>query len=258
MSCLCFFPPCLGSLHFGARDQDWASAEQGDVQSEKNCSPWFRNMLQQETGEVMESEDMSVEFETPTDDEEITIPSPDKYRKVPDIPDFDIRDEQTLSNTQRKDWLLPTEPMYGARPRHSDRERPTVIDNPALKNAAGNTAVRNPSRTFLLLPRRWILMEDEVFTPPGGGGSSPCASGCTTWGTSCTKTFSGGFSGGQVTRWRSVQRLYMGKMGQLASSYDVSWNNVVVTPPRGKRGRLRRVRSVAGFITGIFVRMAFS
>ena len=37
-------------------------------------------MLQQETGEVMESEDGSVEFETLTDDEEVTIPSQDKYR----------------------------------------------------------------------------------------------------------------------------------------------------------------------------------
>ena len=35
-------------------------------------------MLQQETGEVKLSEDgSSVEFETPTDDEEITIPSQD-------------------------------------------------------------------------------------------------------------------------------------------------------------------------------------
>ena len=55
-------------------------------------------MLQQETGEVKESEDGSVEFETSTDDEEIMIPSQDKNRDVPDIPDSDIRDEQTLSN----------------------------------------------------------------------------------------------------------------------------------------------------------------
>ena len=88
-------------------------------------------MLQQETGEVKESEDGSVEFETPTDNEEITIPSQDKGREVPDIPDSDIRDEQTLSNTQREDWLLPTEPMHGARPRQTGRERPPVIDNPA-------------------------------------------------------------------------------------------------------------------------------
>ena len=49
-------------------------------------------MLQQETGEVMESEDGSVEFETPTDDEEVMIPSQDKYKKVPHIPNPDIRD----------------------------------------------------------------------------------------------------------------------------------------------------------------------
>ena len=73
--------------------------EQGGVQSEENIYPWFRNMSQQETGEVMESKDGSVEFETSTDDEEVTIPVQDKYKKVPDIPNSDIRDEQTLSNT---------------------------------------------------------------------------------------------------------------------------------------------------------------
>ena len=139
-------------------------------------------MLQQETGEVKLSEDGSVEFETPTDDEEIMIPSQDRNREVPDIPDFDIRDEQTLENTQREDWLLPTEPMHGARPRQTGRERPPVIDNPALRDAAENTAVRdvventvvrNPSRTFRLSPGRWILMEEEVFTPPRGGRSAP-------------------------------------------------------------------------------------
>ena len=105
-------------------------------------------MLQQET------EDGSVEFETLTDDEEIMIPSQDKNREVHDIPDSDIRDEQTLSNTQREDWLLPTEPLHGARPRQTGMERPPVIDNRPLRDAAGNT----------------IFMEEEVFTPPRGGG----------------------------------------------------------------------------------------
>ena len=54
-------------------------------------------MLQQEIGEVKESEDGSVEFETPMDDEETTtrttIPSQDKNREVRDIPDSDIRDD---------------------------------------------------------------------------------------------------------------------------------------------------------------------
>ena len=86
------------------------------MQSEDKFCLWSKTMLQQETGEVKESEDGSVEFETLTDDREITIPSQDKNREVPDIPDSDIR-EQTLLNTQREDWLLPMEPLHGARPR---------------------------------------------------------------------------------------------------------------------------------------------
>ena len=140
------------------------------MQSEEKNSPWTRNMMQQESDILRESEDGSVEFETPTDDEEITIPSQDNNGKVPDVPDSDIRDEQTLSNTQREDWLLPTEPLHGARPRQTGRERPPVIDNRPLRDAAGNTAVQNPNRTFLLSPGWRILMEEEVFTPPRGGG----------------------------------------------------------------------------------------
>ena len=143
------------------------------MQSANNFSPWTRNMMQQEIDILRESEDGSVEFETPTDDEETTIPSQDNNRKVPDVPDSDIRDEQTLSNTQREDWLLPTEPLHWARPRQTGRERPLVIDNQPLRDAAGNTAVRNPSRTFLLSPGRRIFMEEEVFTPPRGGGGRP-------------------------------------------------------------------------------------
>ena len=136
----------------------------------KTNSPWTRNMMQQETGELKESEDGNVECETPTDDEEVTIPSQNKIRKVPDLPDSDIRDEQTFSNTQREDWLLPTEPLHGARPCQTGRERPPVIDNRALMDATRNTAVQKLSRTFLLSPGRRILMEEKVFTSPKGGG----------------------------------------------------------------------------------------
>ena len=149
------------------------------VQSEENY--FSVDEKQQETDILRESEDGSVEFDTPTDDEEITIPSQDNKRKVPNVPDSDIRDEQTLSNTQREDWLLPTETLHGARPRQTGRECPPVIDNRPLRDAAGNRAVRNPSRTFLLSPGWRILMEEEVFTPPrGGGASGPRASGCNT------------------------------------------------------------------------------
>ena len=60
-------------------------------------------------------------------------------KEVPDLPDSDIRDEQTLSNTQREDWLLHTEPLHWARPRQTGRERPPVIDNRPLTDATGNT-----------------------------------------------------------------------------------------------------------------------
>ena len=175
-------------------------------------------MLQQATGEVKESEDGSIEFETPTDDEEIMIPSQDKYRDVPDIPDSDIRDEQTLSNTQREDRLLPMEPMHGARPRQTGRERPLGIDNPALRDAAGNTAVRNPSQTFLLSPGRRILIEEEVFTPPRGGGRlAPEPQGVPREVRAVPKPF----SGGQFARGRSVSEEHW-VAGGYASGYNVT------------------------------------
>ena len=122
---------------------------------------------------LRESEDGSVEFETPTDDEEITLPSQDNNGKVPDVPDSDIRDEQTLSNTQREDWLLPTEPLHGARPQQTGRERPPMIDNRPLMDAAGNTAVRNPSRTFLLSPGTSDFDGRGGFHTAEGGPSGP-------------------------------------------------------------------------------------
>ena len=91
-------------------------------------------MAQAETGKVKTSEDESVEFETLPDDEEIMIPSQNRDREIADIRNIDIRDEQ-LENTQREDWLPPTEPMHGARPRQTGKERPPVMDNPALRDA---------------------------------------------------------------------------------------------------------------------------
>ena len=45
-----------------------------------------------------------------------------------------------------------------------------MIDNRSPMDATGDTDVRKPSWTFLLSPGRQILMEEEVFTPPRGGG----------------------------------------------------------------------------------------
>ena len=132
------------------------------------------NMMQQETGDQKESGYGNVDFRTPTDDDEVTIPSHDRVKEVPDFPDIDIRDEQTLSNTQREDWLLPTEPLHGARPRQTGRERPPVIDNRPPVEATWGAANRKPGRIPLLSPGRPISMEEEVITPPrGGGGGRP-------------------------------------------------------------------------------------
>ena len=60
------------------------------------------------------TEDEGDTLETPSDDEEITIP----YQEREDLRKVDIRGEQ-LENTQREDWLLPTEPRHGARPRQT-------------------------------------------------------------------------------------------------------------------------------------------
>ena len=62
-----------------------------------------------------------------SDDEEITIPSQDRA----DVRNMDIRYEQS-ENTQREDWLLPTEPMHGAQPRQTGGERPPAIEDPVF------------------------------------------------------------------------------------------------------------------------------
>ena len=70
-------------------------------------------MMQQETGGLNESEDGTVEPGTPTDDEEITIPSQDRNRKIIDFPDNDIRDEQTLSIHNEKTGCYLMSPCMG-------------------------------------------------------------------------------------------------------------------------------------------------
>ena len=131
------------------------------------------NMMQQETGDQIESDHGNLDYGTPTDDEEVTIPPHDRIKEVPDFPDTDIRDKQTLSNTQREDWLLPTEPLHGARPRQTGRERPPVIENLPPLEATGGVDGRKLGQAPLLSPGRQIFMEDKVITPPRGGAVRP-------------------------------------------------------------------------------------
>ena len=100
-----------------------------------------------------------------TEDEEITIPSQDSA----DIRNVDICGEQS-ENTQRYDWLLPTEPRHGARPRQTGAEHPPAMEDSVFRDAAVVSAVRHPNGTLRLSSGRRIDMEEEVFTPPRGGG----------------------------------------------------------------------------------------
>ena len=58
------------------------------------------NMMQQETGDKKEYGYGNSDAEIPTDDEEVTIPPHDRIKEVTDFPDSNVRDEQTLLNTQ--------------------------------------------------------------------------------------------------------------------------------------------------------------
>ena len=130
-------------------------------------------MTQQVTGDQMESGHRKLDYGTPTDDEEVTLPPHNRATEVPDFPDTDIRDRQAMSDTQREDWLLQMEPLHGARPRQTGRERPPVIeDRPPLEATGGVDGRRldhNGIQAPLLAPGREILMEEEVMTPPRGG-----------------------------------------------------------------------------------------
>ena len=129
-------------------------------------------MEQQVTGDQMESGHRKLDYWSPTDDEEVTLPPHNRATEVPDIPDTDIRDRQAMSDTQQEDRLLQMEPLHGACPRQTGRERPPVIEDRPLLEATGGVDGRrldhNGIQAPLLSPGRQILMEEEVTTPPRG------------------------------------------------------------------------------------------
>ena len=120
-------------------------------------------MAQPETFGLRTTEDEREELETSSDDEEIKIPSQDNagIRKV------DVRNEQ-LENTQREDWLLPTESRHGARPRQTGVEHPPEMEDSVFRDLTDISAVRHANGTLGLSPGRRIDMEEDVFTPMRG------------------------------------------------------------------------------------------
>ena len=77
----------------------------------------------------MEADHMRLDYIIFTDDEEVTLLPHKRDTEAPDNPDTDIRDRPDMSDTQREEWLLQTEPLHGDRPRQTDRERPPVIND---------------------------------------------------------------------------------------------------------------------------------
>ena len=89
-------------------------------------------MAQPETGKVKTSDD---EFETLSDDEEITIPPQDRDRKIAPV----LNRQSSIQGCG---------------------------GNRRGQRCGGN--FQHPSRTLRLSPGRRIFMEEEVFTPPRG------------------------------------------------------------------------------------------
>ena len=75
-------------------------------------------------------------METPSDDEEIMIPSQERD----DLRNVNIRGEQS-ENTQREDRLLPTESRHGARTRQTGAAHPPAMEDSVFRDAADVSAV---------------------------------------------------------------------------------------------------------------------
>ena len=136
--------------------------------------------------------------------------------EVPDNLDTDIGERPDMSDTQREDWLLQTEPLHGARP----RERPPVINDRSggldleaagVWGGAENGSKRNPgpsaaSRTTYLTGRggddttegggRVRPPSIRVHHIGGGGAPGPWASGFPKRGASRASDFFRGPSTG--------------------------------------------------------------
>ena len=124
----------------------------GGMWSEEKFSTILRKMAQPETGEVRTTEDEGNTLETPSDDE--------------DIWKVNIRGE-LLENTQREDWLLPTEPRHETRPRQTGAKHPLATEDSVFKEAADlPSAVRHRNGTLRLSPGRRI----DVFSHLRGRG----------------------------------------------------------------------------------------
>ena len=143
------------------------------------------DMEQQVNGDRMEADHRRLDNRIFTDDEEVTILPHKRDTEVPDNPHMDIRDRPDMSDTlQREDWLLQTEPLHGARPKETDRERPPVINDRSgvldLEAAGGcggpeDGEKRNPgpSAAARMTDLTGGGGDDTTLSLRGGGGVRP-------------------------------------------------------------------------------------
>ena len=121
----------------------------------------------------MEAEHGILDYRESSDDEEVKLNSHRKGAGESDPPGVDIRDMPEVSNTQRDEWLVKTEPLQGARPRWNNDGRPPVVpdqmgvvDIEAAGGAVGRNVEQRGTPTPMLPPEQRIMQEEEVMTPP--------------------------------------------------------------------------------------------
>ena len=76
-----------------------------------------------------EAEHGKVDHKESSDDEEVEMLSHRKGAGRIDLPGAHIRDTPEVSDDQRDEWLLKTEPLQGARPRWEEVDQTGVADD---------------------------------------------------------------------------------------------------------------------------------
>ena len=126
----------------------------------------------------LEADHVRLEYRDFTNDKKVTLLPHRRGMDKPDPPGSDICDRPNTSDTQRDEWLLKTEPLQGARPKWNVGERPPVVDDwmgvldlEATGGVGGRNVEQHGNPAPLLPLERQTLQEEEVTTPPRGGGA---------------------------------------------------------------------------------------
>ena len=125
-------------------------------------------------GGQREAEHGKVDHKESSDDEEVELLSHRKGAGGTDLPGTHIRDTPDMSDAQREEWLIKTEPLQGARPRWEEDGRPQwylirrglLTWSPPGGGGISRKVEQRYAPTPMLPPEQRILQEEEVITPP--------------------------------------------------------------------------------------------